>query len=259
MLCWYNGGNYAIEKDFAMNHPKNPKFFLALAAGLGILGLVLGRLLYALALDDRGLLVRGHFLSFLLCLVIPASLGLALLALPGRQEEIPADFPQSPWAALGHCLAAVCIVATVLTGDPGDPNLTGKLWQILGLLAALGLLVTGWQRYRGKAPGFAGFLALCLFLLSHIISHYAQWCADPQILDYLFEMLGVGLWMLFAYYLASCCVGLPKPRMQLATGLMALTLCLTAMGTRAGVWMCLGGAIFSGACLYRPGRREDAP
>lgn len=242
-----------------MNHPKNPKFFLTLAAGVGALGLVLGRLLYALALDDRGLLVRGHLLSVLLCLTIPASLVIALLALPGRKEEIPADFPRSPWAALGHCLAAVCIAVTVLTEDPGNLYLTGKLWQILGLLAAVGLLATGWQRYQGKAPGFAGFLALCLFLLSHIISHYARWCADPQILDYLFEMLGVGLWMLFAYYLACCCVGLDKPRMRLATGLMAVALCLTAMGTGAGMWMCLGGAIFSGTCLYRPANREDAP
>lgn len=239
-----------------MNHSKSSNLFPALAAGLGALGLVLGRLLYTLALDDRGLLVRGHLLSILLCLLIPAALALALL---GRQEEIPADFPKSPWAALGHGLAAVCIAVAVLTEDAEYLSLLGSLWRILGLLAAVGLLSTGWQRYLGKAPGFAGYLALCLFLLSHIISHYAQWCADPQILDYLFEMLGVGLWMLFAYYLACCCVDLDKPRMRQATGLMTVTLCLTALGTRAGMWVCLGGAIFAGTCLYRPAHREDAP
>lgn len=238
---------------------KQTKFFLPLAAGLGILGLVLGRLLYALALDDKGLLVRGHLLSILLCLLIPLSLAAVLLVLPGRKEEPRADFAPGPWAVLGQGGAAVAILAAVLTGDAVALGGLGTLWRLLGLLAAMGLLVAAWRQYRGKAPGFAGYLALCLFLLSHLVAHYRQWCADPQILDYLFELLGMGLWMLFAYYCACARVGLDKPRLRLATGLLAVTMCLTALGTRADIWLCLGGAIFGGACLYSPAHGEEAP
>lgn len=240
-----------------MNHSKNFKLFLA--AGLGILGLVLGRLLYALALDERGLLVRGHLLSILLCLLIPISLAVVLLPLPGRKEEVRADFTPGPWASLGHGLAAAAILGAVVTGDAASPGGTGILWQILGVLAALGLVFAAWQQCRGKAPGFAGYLALCLFLLSHLVAHYRQWCADPQILDYLFELLGAGMWMLFAYYRACDRVGLGKPRMCLATGLLTVTFCLCALGTRADVWLCLAGAIFAGTCLYSPTHREEAP
>lgn len=242
-----------------MNHFKIFKYPLSLATGLGILGLVLGRLLYALALDDRGLLVRGHFLSLLLCLLIPISLAVALLALPGRKEEVRADFVPGPWAALGHGLAAAAILAAVLTGDAAALGGLGTVWRLLGLLAALGLLFAAWQQYRGKAPGFAGYLVLCLFLLSHLVAHYRQWCADPQILDYLFELLGAGLWMLFAYYCACDCVGLDKPRMRLATGLLTVTVCLIALGTRADVWLCLGGAVFAGTRLYAPAHKEERP
>lgn len=242
-----------------MNHFKIFKYPLPLAAGLGILGLVLGRLLYALALDDRGLLVRGHFLSLLLCLLIPISLAVVLLALLGRKEEVRADFVPGPWAALGHGLAAAAILAAVLTGDAAALGGLGTVWRLLGLLAALGLLFAAWQQYRGKAPGFAGYLALCLFLLSHLVAHYRQWCADPQILDYLFELLGAGLWMLFVYYCACGCVGLDKPRMRLATGLLTVTMCLIALGTRADVWLCLGGAVFAGTRLYAPAHKEERP
>lgn len=248
-----------MEKDIAMNHPKNPKFFLALAAGVGALGLVLGRLLYALALDDRGLLMRGHPLSVLLCLTIPASLVIALLALPGRKGEAPVVLSPNPWAILGQGGAAVAIAATVITGDTSTLGSAGTLWRVFGLLAALGLVLSAWQQHRGKAPCFAGYLVLCLFLLSHLVSHYRQWCADPQILDYLFEMLGTVLWMLFAYYCACDCVGLPKPRMWQSTGLMTVTLCLTALGTRANLWLSLGGVLFAGACLYPTVPREETP
>ena len=248
-----------MEKDFAMNHPKNSKLFLALAAGIGGIGLVLGRLLYALALDDRGLLVRGHLLSILLCLTIPASLTLALLALPGRKEEAPLVPSHNRWAPLGQGGAALAIAIAVVAGDDSALEGAGALWRVLGLLAALGLLFAAWQQHRGKMPGFAGYLALCLFLLSHLVSHYRQWCADPQILDYLFEMLGTVLWMLFAYYRASDCVGLSKPRMEQATGLMTVTLCLTALGTRANLWLCLAGVLFAGSCLYPGVSEEETP
>lgn len=244
-----------------MKHPTKSHSLLLSAAGLGALGLVLGRLLYALALDSRGLLVRNHPLAYLLCLLIPAALVLVVSGVhkcTGAQEY-PANFGPILWAALGHVLAAMAIALTVLTANASALGEPGALWRILGVLAVLGLLPAAWFRLRGKQPPFACYLALCLFLLSHLVSNYRQWCADPQILNYLFELLGIGMWMLFSYYCACFCVGLGKRRMQLATGLLTVVFCLTNLGTGGNLLLSLGGVAFAATNLCRPVCRKEAP
>lgn len=237
-----------------MKQPIKSHSLLLPAAGLGALGLVLGRLLYALALDSRGLLVRSHPLAYLLCLLIPAALVLVVSGVRKctGSQEYPANFGPSPQAALGHALAAIAIALTVLTADAASLGGPGALWRILGILATLGLLPAAGYRFRGKQPSFVCYLVLCLFLLSHLISNYRQWCADPQILDYLFELLGVGAWMLFSYYCACFCVGLGKRRMQLATGLLTVVFCLTNLGTGGNLLLSLGGVAFSTTNLCHP-------
>lgn len=235
---------------------KQTKAFLPLSAGLGALGLVLGRLLYALALDEKGLLVRGHPLTFLLCLLIPVALGLAILA---ARRGAPSASQNNALSALGQGLTAVAIVCTVLATDASSLEGPGRVWQIMGLLSAAGLLWAAGCHLRGKKPSFISDLLLCLFLLTHLVSNYRQWCADPQIMDYLFELLGVGAWMLFAYYCACARVGLGKPRMHLATGLLAVTFCLTALGARGNWVLCLGGAVFSATSLAFPALKKEVP
>lgn len=232
---------------------------LPLSVGLGALGLVLGRLLYALALDDKGLLVRDHPLSILLCLLIPIALVVAVLAARKADPKISTVTGADPLAAVGLTLAAVCMVLSILTTDVSTLGGPGKIWRVLGVLSTLGLLWGAGCALRGKEPFFACDLALCLFLLSHLVSNYRLWCADPQIMDYLFELLGVGTWMLFAYYCACARVGLGKPRMHLATGLLTIVFCLAALGTKADVWLCLGGTIFAATCLARPVAKKEAP
>lgn len=238
---------------------KQTKSFLPLAAGLGALGLVLERLLYALALDERGLLVRGHPLSLLLCLLIPVDLVVAILAARRGAPPVPKREGANTLSALSQGATAVAIACTVLATDASSLEGPGRVWQIFGLLSAGGLLWAAGCRFRGKKPSFVSDLLLCLFLLAHLVSHYRKWCADPQIMDYLFELLGVGAWMLFAYYCACARVGLGKPRMHLATGLLTVTLCLTALGGRGNWVLCLGGALFAAASLAFPAPGKEAP
>lgn len=230
-----------------------------LSVGLGALGLVLGRLLYALATDDRGLLVRNHPLSILLCLLIPVALVVAVLAARKADPKMATGTGAAPLAAVGLVLTAVSLALSILTTDVSTLGGPGKLWCVLGVLSTLSLLWGAGCDLRGKETFFACDLALCLFLLSHLVSNYRLWCADPQILDYLFEMLGTGTWMLFAYYCACARVGLGKPRMHLATGLLTVVFCLAALGTKADVWLCLGGTIFATTCLARPIAKKEAP
>lgn len=246
-----------------MKHSTKFNFLLALATGFGGLGLILGQILYALATDDRGLLVRHHPLAVLLWLLVPAALLLAVLGARSIPEAKGGSAQPRPslCCALGHVLAAMGIALGVLTADATALGSAGTVWRILGLLACLGLLLAAWQRCNGKKISFLCYLALCLFLLAHLVSHYRQWCADPQILNYLFELLGIGMWMLFSYYCACTCVGMGSRRLWLATGLLTVTICLAALGTQGDVWLCLGGGIFAGTSLYRPADigQEEAP
>lgn len=238
---------------------KQTKSSLPLAAGLGALGLVLGRLLYSLATDSKGLLVRNHPLSLLLWLLIPVSLAVTIPAACKSGPKISAKRDAGPWSPLGQCLTAGTIAVCVLTADIASLGGPGRLWQILGLLSVAGLLLAALGRLLGKKPSFVSDMILCLFLLSHLVSRYRQWCADPQIMDYLFELLGVGLWMLFSYYRACFRVGLDKPRMYLATGLLTVTFCLSALGTRSNLLLCLGGVLFTATSLICARPEKEAP
>lgn len=236
---------------------KQVKSLLLPAAGMGALGLVLGRLLYALALDDKGLLVRYHPLSIVLCLLIPVSLVWVILSCCKKGRSIRSS--SGPWAPVGKVLTAGILIFSVLTADISSQGTPGRLWQILGLLSAGGLIWRAGCALLGKRDSFVSDLMLCLFLLSHLVSNYRQWCADPQILDYLFELLGMGAWMLFAYYCACARVGLGKPRMHLATGLLTVIFCLSALGARGNWLLCLGGAFFAASSLAFPTLEEDVP
>lgn len=227
------------------------KHLLPLAFLLGALGFLLRITLYDAAMEPGNLLLRGHPAGVGMVLVIPAVLILAALGVRGLDGS-PAykhNFSPSVPAAAGNLAAAAGLLATVLTPDSAAPGLPGLVWKVLGFLAAGALVAAARCRYLGKAPSFFCHLGLCLFLLSHLVSHYQAWCATPQTLDYLFELLGSCALMIFAYHCAAFSAGMGKRRMQLATGLCSVALCLTALGVSGYRWLNLGGLIFAATNL----------
>lgn len=206
---------------------------LPLAAGMGGVLLALRGLLETLTREPNGLLLRGHPLTVVVCLLIPlvsGVLGLGVLGTKGKNPVCPA----SPMAAIGCLAAALGGLLTVLPGAAADS--TAIVWKAMGCLAAGGMLVAGWCRWKGKQPPVLCYLAACLFLLSHLVAHYRGWCADPQVMDYLTDLLAVIAMMLFCYYCAALAAGNGSAKMQLWTGLLSVFL---------GV-----GAVWNGQCPY---------
>lgn len=227
------------------------------AAGLGILGGLLRILQDRLARDDRGLLIRGHFLTWVVMLVLAVTVALVVLALrksDGAGEEIAAP---SPWGAAG-CLAAMlgCLMTVLSTGAN---DTAGMVWKALGLTCVGLLLIWAWCRWRGeKVPALCP-LGVCLFFLAHLVANYRSWSADPQVMDYLFDLLaGIGL-MLFCYYTAAACAGMGKGRMLLGTGVLSVSLSLMALGSSQWSWLYLGGCCLAFANLpgMTPPAKED--
>lgn len=233
-----------------------PKNLPWLAAGLGVVGFFLRWMLYAVAVDEKGLLPLWHPLEVLLWLVTAAAVVLILVKVwkldgSARYED---NFAPSRAAAVGHFAAAAGILLTVLFYDVKMDGALAAAWKVMGILAAPGLALAGLCRIQGKRPFFLLHLSACLFLVLHIVNHYQTWSGNPQLQDYVFTMFGAITLMLYAFYHAAFDVGSGKRRMQLSMGLLAVYLCCVALSGGEYPLLYLGGIFWAmtDLCSFTP-------
>ncbi len=220
-----------------------PNKLPALVLGCGGMALVLRRLLYAAAVDHKGLLTPWHPLEGMLAVL---SLGtLAAIWLTVRKlkgSRVYSDnFGPSKGALLGHCAGAAGIVLTVLTDLPPVAGIMSSIWQILGWLSPVCLVLAGIFRLRGRTPFFGLHLVPSVFGMVHLVSHYRLWSGNPQLQDYVFLLLGVVSVSLFSFYSASFEAGEGERVLHLGMGLSAVYLLLAELAHTTNPWLCLGG------------------
>ncbi len=237
---------------------EKPKYLPLLCAVLGVAGLTVRRGLYAVAVDQRGLLTAHHPLEIALWLLTAAVLALIVSAVwkqKGSNRYIDNFGPSAP-AAAGQVLAAAGIALTVIGGSPKMTGLLGTLWTVLGLASVPCLALAGFARLKGRRPFFLLHMIPCLFLAFHIVDNYRSWSGDPQLQDYLFALLGFMALTFFAFYNAAFDVGSGRRRMQLGMGLAAVYLCFVDLAQADCPWLDLGGIAWAatGLCAldYRP-------
>lgn len=226
----------------------------------GIVGLLLRFAAQTLAVDPAGLPLLRHPLRiclWLLSLGLPA-LAALVIARTDKAGDYGTCFPPSAAGAAGHFALAVCIALTLALVPPKLSGTIGKVWLYLGIAAVLGLTWAGGCRLGTKPPCFVSHLTLCLFLAVHILSHYPAWSGVPDLMNYLFTLLGLIALLLYAYHRSACDTGLPGKRKLLMTGMTAVFLCTMALwDTR--FWLLYGGGIFwvltDLAGLWIPGKR----
>lgn len=233
-----------------------PKNLPVITAGLGGIALVLRKLLYAVAVDEKNLIPLNHPLEIGLGIVSAAALlYVAVMAwkLDGS-DAYQDNFTPDRAAMAGHTAAAVGIVLTLLTKKPTMPGYLGSIWLVLGYLSPVCLLLAGINRLRGKQPFFALHLLPCLFLVFHIINHYQTWSANPQFQDYVFTLLGTMALMLFAFYTSAFDVDAGRRRMHLFMGHAAVYLLMAELATTQYPWLYLGGIVWAltGLCTLTP-------
>lgn len=233
-------------------------------AGLGGIALVLRRVLYVFAVDEKNLLPLYHPLELALAAVSIAALVYIFAGvrkLDGSNDYAD-NFQASLGAGIGHVLAASGILVTVLTSTPMMSGYLGTLWQYLGYLAPLFLVVAGAARVQGRQPNFLLHLVPCLYLVFHIIIHYQYWCGNPQFQDYVFTLFGTMALMFFSFYNAAFDAGSGRRRMQIGMGLAAVFLCLAELAMTQYPFLYLGGIawVLTDLCsLYpRPQPSEEA-
>lgn len=233
----------------------------AVTAGLGGAALVLRKLLYAAAVDEKGLLVANHPLEIILTLLSVAVLvyiAAAVWKLDGSGEYAD-NFSADKLALAGHLAFAAGIVLTLMTNGPRMNGYLGQLWLMLSYPAPVCLVLAGVARMQGKRPFFLLYLLPCLFLLLHIINHYQFWSGNPQLQDYVFTVFGSMALMLLAFYSAAFSVGIGRRRMQLGMGLAAVYLCMAELATTLYPWLYLGGILWAltGLCSLTPVPKKE--
>ena len=202
--------------------------FLPLAALLaGVAALAVREALYAFAVDDRGLLVPGHPLGW----VLGALTVLAMVYVIGNVVKgADVSFRLSDMAAAaGTIFCAAAVGVTVAFVSPMTPGYTALAWRLLGCAAAVSLAVQGAGYASGRRPGYIPELLTCLFCLFHIIDHYRPWSGNPQMMDSLLALAAMGALTLFTLYCACDGVGMPRRKLWLGTGLCALFFCTVEM------------------------------
>lgn len=228
---------------------------------LGVAALVLRRALYAVAVDEKGLLVSGHPLEILLWIAVFG--GTALIAAAVRKLDgsnvYEDNFRPSNLSAVAHFLMGYSILMMVLLDGPAVSGTVGSLWTVLGCVTAPGFVWAGFSRMRGKKPFFLIHAGACLFLLLHIVSHYQSWSGNPQLQDYVFDLLAAAALMLFSYYTALFEADAGKRRMQLVTGLLAVLLCGAGLSGTEFSGLYVSGALWAltDLCSLTPKPKES--
>ena len=219
----------------------------AFVAGLG--ALILRRQLYITAVDEKGLLLRMHPLSFVLMGLTAAVLVLILWSV---RKTTGAEDPCTTGAAaaLGHTAMALGILATVLPGVPTAGTLS-IAWRWLGLAAPLCLLAAGAAAATGKKPFFLLHVLPCLFFLVHIVNQNQSWSSNPQVQDYLFALLGAAALMFFCFYTAAAEAGCGNRQLRLSMALAAVYLCLAELANSTCPALYFAGAIWTRTELLR--------
>lgn len=236
--------------------PSNLKYLIL---GAGGLGLALRTLLYAVGMDDRGLLVRGHWAETVLWAVTAAAvLGIILLtrSLSGSKNYGRA-FPKSTAAAAGCAAVAVGILLNITPGSGGTS--LENLELILAGTAIVSALVMAFCRFTGRKVPALFHCLVCIYLAVRMVGQYRLWSSTPQLQDYCFYLGSHVALMLTAYQFAAFDADMGSHRALWAWGLTSVYLCcLSLVGEGQPLLMlCCGIWVWTNLSRIRSRRQEE--
>lgn len=217
---------------------------LSLLGGLTTAGL--RALLYAVAVDGRGLLTPSHPLNLLCWLPGVAAVVLTALWIFRKAPVVSRrERCRTNGAGAAGCLCAtVGIVVTVLTEPELRPDILTSIWRALGLAAGICLAVAAIRTVFGKKPAFLLHGVAALFFSLNLANQYRTWTQTPQFQDYGCAMLACVSLTMTAYYRASFELGGASRAWRFWNTLSGV-FCLGALVHCHAPALYLGGALWS--------------
>lgn len=183
----------------------NPRLLPLWTLLTGGIGLLLRVWLMSSAVDEKGFLITGHFAAILLfVLVVGVTAALFWLTKDLLQaSKYSFNFPASDICGYGAFVAAAGIFIASFVDIFTAIDTMETVAAVAGIIAALLLALTGIYRRRGTAPSMLVHIGICVYLMLRLICCYRHWSADPQILDYCFQLIATACLMLSTYQRAS--------------------------------------------------------
>lgn len=214
---------------------------LTLAAGG--LGLMLRIVLYATGIDEKGLLIAGHWAGtslWLISVMILAALFVLTRPIRGARDYRNIH-PVSLTAGLGAFAASFGFVYTAI----GELGMQSTAVMALTFASALALAFIGFCRISRMKPHFLCHAVLCVFFALRMVSKYQGWNSDPQVLDYVFYLGAYVALMLTAYLHAAIDTGMGRQRELWLMSLIAVYLCMVSLMDTMDTWLLLGCAVWA--------------
>lgn len=213
----------------------------------GAAGFLLRIWLLATGFDEKGLMIGGHPAIWLLGLLSIAMIVILVLG-TSRLLEAPKyrfNFPASLPGGIGTALAAAGILICTLVEAFAGPDLFGIAVCVAGAITVPALCWIGYCRWKGIHPSPVFHVVVSVYLLLRLVWMYRQWSSDPQLQDYVFQLLALICLMLAGYNRSAFDANMGNRRVYVCFNLAAVFFCLVSLPGcdsavfyfSAGVWM----------------------
>lgn len=213
----------------------------------GSLGALLRLWLYGTGLDEEGLLTAAHPAGILVLILTALTIVALLWFLRhfSTQGKYSRQFPASVLGSMGSFAGAAGILLAALLELIRRESALSVLTGLLGVAAAVAMVMTGLCRFKGMRPNFLFHTVICLFFVVWLISRYQSWSADPQLHDYCFQLLATVCAMLFGYHRAALDLKSGNRRAMVTVGLLGTYFCCLSVAASdaalfyaaIGAWM----------------------
>lgn len=190
---------------------------LVAAPILGFLAAFSRNGLYQAGMDQRGLLTPGR----------PEAIYLAVLTLAA---VVLCFLVQEPEKSRYRAVDAYIWFAAALLWPQSLSDTAASTMRLLFALsryvgAALAAALA-WFAFRKKKPVFGLSAGLCVCFILRLVACYQVWSRDPQIQDYIFELLACLCLTAFFYQQTALEAGLGSRTWRLRFGFLGCYLCL---------------------------------
>lgn len=240
------------------------KLLRTTALSAGLLGMTLRTLLYATAIDHKGLLIAGHWATWSI-LILTGLVLILMLAISWKAQGPSAYedcFPRSFFQGTTSLLVAGIIAMESIPLFSTTRDILGVLTSVFGVASGAAMLVVAICRFFGKRPFFLCHSILCVFFALHMVSQYRHWSSDPQLMNYGFYLVAFICLMLTSYFLAGFDANMVNRRALWFFSMAAAYFCCLAMpesGEAALLIACALWAFFSVPKCQARVSRHSAP
>lgn len=226
-----------------------------LCAGCSIAGVVCMALrvwLLAGGFDSKGILITGHFADVVTWILTAVVLVLLVTAV-GR-AKLRCSFTEGIITDLQSAIQTVALVILAVQLFAGGKNLSA-ITAIAAILAALCCVAVPVLRNNRKAVPPMLRCPLAVFLLLFLIFRYQDWCREPALQLYCFELLAGVCLALAAYQRIALGMDAGSSRTYLITANAGVFFCLAAVpGAPNGIFYLLmaAAAVTDGCAVEDP-------